>query len=1140
MVALAAGAMLAPRSPLSSADIQGALYGRGPVSQAQLLGGDIQGIIEARRRLGVGDSDALGTFLKRAFGATESALVGWFSGFNDRTAKFDDWHDYVNPWEIVQSLGAGFSEIPSAVSKGITFQQRIEETHDPNSWLARHSKPIGLTMSFLFDPINYVSFGATTGSKIAVQRLIAREIETNIDKAKKLIAGGEINPWTNRPWREGDFMNAYVYSKLIRGSPWTPGDALSVLRQSGTLVKQEARRALPRNIARTIPGVRQMIEPATYTGATMKNIDQAPQRITLGESVGAILAPTAVMGGRGIRFAGMEIPGTPEAGAFLGRAIRRTGEQRLGTTSMRLEAGAKVAHQDVGKFLAEIMPLHQLRALADDEIRAMALVDFQHMIDTMKTAHVTAEKAALKTTKAGKGRFTTVAERKRAIDPFVELGELGQKEIAFRRGFQEHKLRIERTAQKAGIKSEVVRSMWIQAMKNNAGDPATALSEYQWRVGSIYYKNQLTRRILENPLFARRVDDKAKVSTAQVWRTEDIPSDYWRKSFGKKTYAVRKEIYSALEEISSDEALTMQMGAFLKLLRYPQDLWKIPATVMNPSFHAMNFVGAVWNNLLAGIFNPIDYVRALAVVYNSRTEAAAMAGRRMISKGGRVPESTEKTRAALALVEEAERRGGLGRTGFIFSETAVGQPIGRSFEEAATSERTLPERIAGVRPTETVRIPGIGEPLGRAGPAVRAGARVARRGAGVAVAATGNPLAIAFFLPETARIGRQTAGFIEDVVRLAPFMKYANEPQIKRALEFFGPIRIPGLKNHDRFTKKDQEIMYDIGAAVARHFQFDYTNLTHHERIFAKTIFPFWTYYKKNFMLQMTQLMKQPRNVNMSMEAMAYIDAEGVDLGPAEVLLPSYFDDIQAFDVSIFFPDAVRKKLDLPLGQPLFLNPKLPFIAAMSLVPPVWNLMIDDGTPFWQRAASVMKPALGSVGPAALFGTKTLVEAITGWQFGLSRPLDYQRALSNDWRNAFIEAPGWVKYLPEPIANWFTFEDKNGVRRMSATAKYVLDTMSTPFISNTGQSIPIGTRSEEAMADRISWLTGIRLIPFDVLKSSRAMGYRMKEILESRQAELREQGKELELHDQETLDYLRYLMKNIEYTWDIREGELDQ
>jgi len=429
------------------------------------------------------------------------------------------------------------------------------------------------------------------------------------------------------------------------------------------------------------------------------------------------------------------------------------------------------------------------------------------------------------------------------------------------------------------------------------------------------------------------------------------------------------------------------------------------------------------------------------------------------------------------------------------------------------------------------------------------GVTLPRKVAGTALLATGNPIGFLGFMPELARGGRRLSGTIEDVVRLAPFLKYSNNPQIAAVLREYGPINSAMKVDYEGFTKADQQVMYDIGANISRQFQFDYSNLTNFERYVAKTIFPFWTYYKNNLALQVQQAIKNPKLFGVALKTMNYINDNGENYssGPWEEILPSYFENLQAFQIPV--PNSVRNQLGLPKDMPLFLNPKMPFLS-INLIPNVWDILRDPSKTTPQQLRELVAPVAGAWGPFSPFplgpGSKMLLESGTGYNLGLNRPIDWRRVESGDTQEAYTEAPPFMKYIPDQLNKYFgVFKDpKTNKIMMSQTGKYIVEQMTTPFINNLGSAIPLSSGTEEDVqrqkADLVSWLTGVRLIPVDVLRLNRNSAYTLLNALEAKQDRYDTQGKVLPEKDLEMLALIRADLKGIEASWDMREMEAEE
>lgn len=1071
------------------------------------------GMNEAIAAVGVqrqaGNYDRPSQFLSvvaRALGVGENSIVGFISGIKHAGDDQTMGQKILAPWGFIAALGHGYSEIPGAIKHNKTFTEFLDEETDPGSFLNRHSKPIGLGMSIFFDPVNYVTFGATATSKITAKTLLTASWRQSSEEALKISAK------TGR-----DFDSVLVEQHVKAARPFTLGDALIDLRKA---------------------------DRAGGAGVTRRLLPR---------------------GGRGVRFAGMEIPKTAGLGQRMGRNFRERSSEYL---SMRVGTEAR---QQAAQVLSKgFIPDAKLKSIADDARRSMAMADWR---DFVNQSHNLADELAIKW---GRGiqkiddpeirvamglTDDSAAFIPRANRLGAHKKNLADLDPATRRMMEKIDLRVASVKSKAkrsgfsGAQLDHFDDLWDK-MKELHNDPVHAVTDFLMRSGTRILTHDFIANMVKNPLYAREIVStearekavkaavkeggpkaaRGAVHPAAVESVEEAAQrmpgqEFLPFKYRGKEYAMAEPIVDAIENLRNPMYMNWEINKIFRALNWPQNKWKILATSPNMSFHVMNFVGASWNNMLAGVYNPIDYVNAFTTIYRAKLNNLAKEGEAFM---GFAPKVTERGERASQTIAEATKRGGLGRSSFVFAEL------------------TRPTAELAVQPKGIKRLytPGTnisGKTAARRG--ARLGVRRGRQAAGVAAAATLNPLAAMILAPEAIRAGRGLASLVEDTVRLAPFQKAAKDKSVQQLLEAYGPIRVPGLK-HPGFTKAQQSAMYDIGAEISRHFQFDYMDLTEFERKFAKTIFPFYVWFRKNMALQAKEAVNRPRFLNVTTQLENYSEENGMEIGAGmETILPEYFDNINAFQVPV--PNAIREKLGLPQDQPLYLNPKLPFVT-LNMVPSFWNLFRDTEQPTMQRWGGVFSGLMGMVGPFAPLpvpGAKLMIESYTNTQLGLNRPVDYQRAQSGGWRNSYVPAPGWVKYVPKEIRDAFgaftpfDFTEKKGTKDlyMTATSQYLLDAMSSPFITNLGNAVPVGgtgTAHDKSRADLVSWMTGVRLIPVDALKIHRSFGYRMENMLESRRAELRSIGRDLSPEDQQQLKLVRYQLKVIESAWDTREQEL--
>lgn len=1170
----------------------------------------------------------------------------------------------INPWDAV-------------IEGGKEAGTAVREHKMAGDYLAPDNGLLGFALSTVFDPVMYISGGATAGSKLAAMSIIKVTTREAQRRAANILAkeGPEKGMYFGQ--RYDDVIELTQAIRQNDGMPMTMGQALDVYHGYGL----EAKSAL-----------RQLKPYEKYNWKTgeleQKSINLLKPTDAL-RVAGAYVFPTAVRGGRGMRFAGMQIPGTARLGEM--------GAQRMRAdlTSQILRSKAPEGAKAMGLGFATNP---ELRLLGDDTIRALALgamADFKARLQGAKIEAVKGTRAAARVEDgANEGlRYASMEERDQAhieppllprygynersfggvvsgdfpeeaiaegvnkygmpvragyewptpeelqslpflssfpflidkktgqvhigniwagthadafenwmiehnrdwtefhegrgiFDPdhYKKIGAvnigvdltrdeideimakgldypwLADKDPTLQRAYErrvrkqaakvfddaealrggrqatpikqkiyddvKHRVAEEIDAGKAvGLPEKETTKLWekIQAMTD---DPIEALGMFWFQSQIRVRSRQFIDEMLHDPFFAIPVGKDAEIPIGYLPMTS--PVDHHR-------YAVLGDMFHALNDLMNPQYLDRSTDAVRNFLSMPQNWWKQFATSANPSFHVMNFLGAIWNNLYAGIYNPNDYLQAVSVLYKARMEEAYRSGKARYM--GRKTFTSPTNQRARDIMDEATVRGASSETASIYAEITEGlnaRRPGREFVPAgAANWKEIARDVALPRRDEKLR---------------RYGTRQLRRGTALGMIGTGNPIGVALLAPEAAAVGKIAGQTIEDVVRLAPFMKAAHDPVLARTMEAFGPIRIPGM-THPGFSKEVQKAQYDIGAAISKHFQFDYADLTDFERRWAKLVFPFYVFYKKNFLLQAQLLAQAPRGVHAAQATMNYLN-ENSDVNPAmQQLLPEYFSQLSAFQVPM--PQSMRRRLGLPLDQPLFLNPKLPFVS-LNLMPALWNVWGNTNQPTSQKVLGVFAPMLGSVGPLSpvtvpgIPGMKILLEAMVGESLGLNKTLDYQRSSSNDYRNSWVPAPNWVQHLPKAARAFFgifpygkTHTDAQGNILMTATGAYIMNQMATPFVTNLGQIIPTGGQDQgKSKADMISWLTGIRLIPWDSLRAHRSWAYRMKSMLEARKSDLKAQGLELDPTDEETLLIVREQLKVLEDAWDIRQQEL--
>jgi hypothetical protein len=100
--------------------------------------------------------------------------------------------------------------------------------------------------------------------------------------------------------------------------------------------------------------------------------------------------------------------------------------------------------------------------------------------------------------------------------------------------------------------------------------------------------------------------------------------------------------------------------------------------------------------------------------------------------------------------------------------------------------------------------------------------------------------------------------------------------------------------------------------------------------------------------------------------------------------------------------------------------------------------------------------------------------------------------------------------------------------------------MSTPFINNLGSAIPVPGASagekEKQRANLVSWLSGVRLMPVDILRLNRNAAYDTLNHIEAKQSSLRFLGRDLSMDETVEMELLRDHIEILNDAWHQREG----
>jgi hypothetical protein len=202
----------------------------------------------------------------------------------------------IAPWTFVNSINKGFQEVPKAVKEGYSYEQLLKESNNPDSFLYRYSLPIGFGLDIFADPTTYLTFGTSSAAKnVALKAMANAERDAGL-KAERLIAKGEFAPHQR--------LEAIAHVKMNDNLPWTVGDGMAGLADPYELkMKDMLKLQRQRELA--------------YKAEARRG------KYGLHKMVTGWVLPTNVKFGSGVRFAGLEVPGTPALGRKLS-GIRRT------------------------------------------------------------------------------------------------------------------------------------------------------------------------------------------------------------------------------------------------------------------------------------------------------------------------------------------------------------------------------------------------------------------------------------------------------------------------------------------------------------------------------------------------------------------------------------------------------------------------------------------------------------------------------------------------------------------------------------------------------------------------------------------------------------------------------------------------
>ena len=228
----------------------------------------------------------------------------------------------------------------------------------------------------------------------------------------------------------------------------------------------------------------------------------------------------------------------------------------------------------------------------------------------------------------------------------------------------------------------------------------------------------------------------------------------------------------------------------------------------------------------------------------------------------------------------------------------------------------------------------------------------------------------------------------------------------------------------------------DAAAASVKKFLFDYQELTPFERNVMKRVIPFYTWIRKNIPLQIEQLAKQPGKFAAVPKAKQEI--ENLSPGINEASMPDWLKELYGF----------RLPIKTKSGQPLFVNPNLPFQDLGK---------ITD-----------IKDWLSSLSPAI----KIPMETLTNQQFYWGTPIE---AFPGQTR----VVPGFFAYFPKAVQDKLGItmqKQSDGSMKPEASPWISYAFQQIPFLNNLGKATQAG---DKRAYDMLSWLVGVKLIPLD-------------------------------------------------------------
>ena len=274
-------------------------------------------------------------------------------------------------------------------------------------------------------------------------------------------------------------------------------------------------------------------------------------------------------------------------------------------------------------------------------------------------------------------------------------------------------------------------------------------------------------------------------------------------------------------------------------------------------------------------------------------------------------------------------------------------------------------------------------------------------------------------------------------------------------------------------------------AENTKKFLFDYTELTEFERNIMKGIIPFYTWMRKNVVLQFEQMMKQPGKFTAMEKFISNVERASPETD--EQFLPKYFPELHAF----------RTPLKTKQGSPLYVNPNLPFQDI--------NRLFDAND--W----------LSSLGPWKMF-----MELVLNRQTFTGGPIARRKGELSpiEWLDAIEEMnPTLAKQIGNIVFAEKIIEPETQTWHWAQPAKlrYAIEQVN-PFLRNIRQATgfvteglggtPVPYYRKESRPYRIlSITTGVKFMPFNRTAEVEKSIFERRDALRDIMANMRQQGR---------------------------------